>query len=258
VVRVEPADLVELAAFGQPLERVLADRPEHGEAGLAVGRILLTQQALVHERGESIHDPAKIEPERFSGDGFGSLERAAADERAEPRQQPLLSLVEQAVGPVDRTAQRALSRREIGRAAREQLQAALQAAPHGLRRQQLRPGGGKLDRERNAVEAPADLGDGGRVLGRQLEARPYGLHALDEQRDGGRTAERMGIVDVQVVRQGQGRHPVFVLAADAQRRLARDEEAELRCGGEQLGHEGRRGQDLLEVVEHEQRGAAAE
>ena len=50
-----------------------------------------------------------------------------------------------------------------------------------LRGQEPQPGGGELDRERQAVEPPADCCDGFRVLGRQLERASGRPRALDEQ-----------------------------------------------------------------------------
>ena len=195
---------------------------------------------------------------RVCADGLDVRDRASSCEDGHSPEHALLRLCQERVAPADRRVERLLSLGNVASARCEHVERVVEPLEQRIRRQQPEAGSGELECERQAVQALADGRDGRRVLRRQLERFPGRLGALDEQRDGGRTAERMGIVDVQVVRQGQGRHPVFVLAADAQRRLARDEEAELRCGGEQLGHEGRRGQDLLEVVEHEQRGAAAE
>ena len=94
-----------LARFGEPTARVLADRLEEDEAGLAVGIVDLAQQALVDERAEEIHHLAEPQPFRGAAHGLGRLERAAAAEDAEPGEQLLLTLVQELVAPVDRAAQ---------------------------------------------------------------------------------------------------------------------------------------------------------
>jgi len=49
-----------------------------------------------------------------------------------------------------------------------------------LGREQLYPRGRELDRQRQTVEPAADLGDGRRVAGGQLEARVRRLRTFDE------------------------------------------------------------------------------
>ena len=108
---VPPAQLVELAFGLEPLERVLPDRLEQAEARLAVGAVRLADEALVDERGETLEDLPEVH--LVAADGVGDLQRAAAREDAEPRQQRLLGRLEQVVAPVDRVAQRPLPRRQV-------------------------------------------------------------------------------------------------------------------------------------------------
>ena len=77
-------------------------------------------------------------------------------------------------------------------------------------REDARAGGGELERERQVVEAPAELGD--RLV--RLEAR-----ALAEELDSLRLGER--------------RHRVLDLAADPQQLPARDQELQVGAGLEQ-------------------------
>ena len=58
---------------------------------------------------------------------LGRLERPAAGEHAEAREQPLLLRVEQVVAPVDRAAQRPLALRQVARARRQQRQPVAEA-----------------------------------------------------------------------------------------------------------------------------------
>ena len=110
-----------------------------------------------------------------------------------------------------------------------------------LRRvEHLDPRGGELDREREAVEAAADLGD--RLGG--LEAGCHLSRAGDEELD------RLLL--------GKRRHRVLVLAAEVERLAARDEDRHLLRLCEQLGQPRRCLDELLEVVEQEQRPLAAQ
>jgi hypothetical protein len=54
----------------------------------------------------------------------------------------------------------------------------------GMRRQHPRPGGGKLDRQREPVEPGADGRDGGGVVGGEGEPRADPRRPVDEERDG--------------------------------------------------------------------------
>ena len=110
--------------------------------------------------------------------------------------------------------------RQVAGAAAEQVEALVEQREHRIRRQELRARGGELDGERQAVEAPADLLDRGRVLVRQREARIGSPGALDEQRD--------RVLEVERVER------VLLLARDPQRRTARDEERKPRRGLQHL------------------------
>src|SRR5207237_8216507 len=91
-LEVAVAGVLELAALAQPVERVLADRLEHAEARLAVRALALPDEAVVHELGDAVEHLAELEPQRLSCDGFCRIERAAADEDAEPREHGLARL----------------------------------------------------------------------------------------------------------------------------------------------------------------------
>ena len=80
--------------------------------------------------------------------------------------------VEERVAPVDRGAQRLLPLGSVARAGREHVEGVVETLEQRLRRQEPQTGGGELERERQAVQAPADRRDGPGVLGRQLERAP--------------------------------------------------------------------------------------
>ena len=125
---------------------------------------------------------------------------------------------------------------------------------HRLRGQDPRPRRRELDRQRQPVEAHADLGHGRRVLVGHLERRVDRPGALDEQRHRLELRELRQRREVGRVGQPQRRHRVLLLAGDAQ-----DDPAARRpaCSA---GHARTRRltvprgvEHLLEVVEHEER-----
>ena len=70
------------------------------------------------------------------------------------------SAVEQVVAPLDRRAQRPLALGQVAGAAGEQRQPLVEPLEELLGRERLDARGGELEREREVVEAAADLGDG--------------------------------------------------------------------------------------------------
>ena len=112
------------------------------------------------------------------------LERAAPDEDGEAAKERLLVVVEELEAPADRVAQRSMPGGRIPRARGEQLEAVLQPGEHRRRGQHLDPRRGQLDRERQAVEVVADLGDRGEVGLVRLEVRAHGARPLEEHADG--------------------------------------------------------------------------
>ncbi len=132
------------------------------------------------------------------------------------------------MAPRDRRPQRRLARIGVA-AAPEQVEPGAEPLEDLRRRERRRARGRQLDRERERVEPPAQLGD---LVGR-LELRP-----LAEQR------HRLG--------GGERRHGELDLAVDAQALAARDEDGEVRARGDERGQLGRRRDDLLEVVDEEQ------
>jgi hypothetical protein len=130
---------------------------------------------------------------QFRSHGFGSLQRKPADKHSQAAKQALLVFAQQVVAPVDRAANGLLAGRQVARAAGEERQRVCQAGQQRLGREQLDACRGQLDRQRQAVQPLADLGDRWRVCVRQREirfgrpraarataapARPYGVAPL--------------------------------------------------------------------------------
>ena len=135
------------------------------------------------------------------------------------------------MAPLDRGPQRLLAGRRIARTARQQRQAAFQPSEQLLGREHPDARCGELDRERQPVEATADLGD---VLV-ELETGAHRAGTLREHRYG--------------VALRQRRHLVLVLCRDSKRGATRHEQAQVGTSCEELGHGRRSRQELLEVVE---------
>ena len=221
----------------QLLDGEVANRLEHHEAALPS-----PEQVVVDQGAEAL--------ECHVADALGSLQRAAADEDAQPHERLALLRAEQVEAPVDRGGERLLARGRVARAARQHVRLALEPLQDLARREQLRARRGQLDCERQSVELPADasnLGCAGRV---ELELRVDRLCAgreeahcigLDERLEG-----KVGAGDL------ERRNRVLALGGQPQRRAARGQDPHAWGRGEQVADEGCSGEDLLEVVQHEQ------
>ena len=133
--------------LGEALACEFADRLEHREPPLP-----FPDEALVDERGQGVQVAL--------AHGLGRLERPAPGEDREPRQSLLLVLLEQVVAPGDRRPQRLLPFGCVPGPAGEEREPLLQPSEQGIGRQDLDARRRQLDRERQAVEAAADLGHG--------------------------------------------------------------------------------------------------
>ena len=159
---------------------------------------------------------------------LGRLVGAAAGEHGQPGEQVLFTRREQVVGPGDACAERVLA--GVTAAPRfEQIEALREPPEHLRRREHTRARRGELDRERQVVEASAQLRD---VLTR-LDAS-----AGTEQRRG--------------LRLGEHGHAVGDLALDEKQLAARSQDLERGCGFEQPRHHRRGRKQMLEVVQHEE------
>ena len=131
------------------------------------------------------------------------------------------------MAPLDRRSQRLLTRLGVPTAL-EQVEPLGEAREDLRRGEDARPGCGQLERERQLVQAPAELGD--RLVRLELRARAEELDS---------------------VRLGQRGHRVIDLAADAKELAARDQQLQVGAPLEQLAQVRRRLDHLLEVVEQE-------
>ena len=117
--------------------------------------------------------------------------------------------------PFERRAERALPVGQVLRAAHEQVERLVETAVHRLRRQQLRPRRGQLDRERQSVESPAHAGHGAGVAVVELELRIDRACPGREEAHGVVGHERLEARGRALLREGKRRDRVLVLARQA-------------------------------------------
>ena len=214
-------ELVEL--FG----RELANRLEHPVAVAGAA-----EEALVDQRGDRVDVGA--------ADLLGGLQRATAGEHGQAGEEVLLCRRQEVVAPGDRRAQRPLPLRCRARAAGKQRQPLLESFEQDRRRESLHARSSQFDRERQAVEAPADLGD----LAVCGKVGTDGQGTLHEEIDRFPLSQRI-----------DGDLP---LAVDVQRLAARDEHRQVRTGSDRLCDPGGCVEQMLEVVQHEQQALVAD
>ncbi len=175
-----------LAAGGQPLTSVQRQGLEQREPDLPEGRVG-DDERLVDEAGQHVGDVRRLDVAP-GADRLGRVERAAAGEHGQTIEHALLVLEEQVVAPLDHGAERLLARQRGADAAGQQPEPVVE--PRGELSDGDGPGagGGQLDREREAVEPGADLGDDRRHVGAPSRAPTDRGGSVDEQ--GGRVVGR--------------------------------------------------------------------
>jgi glyoxylase-like metal-dependent hydrolase (beta-lactamase superfamily II) len=119
------------------------------------------------------------------------------------------------------------------------------------RRQRPDPRRRQLDRERQAVEAPADLDDRGKHLGREAKTWITSASALGEQLHRRRSSGEIASILVGI-RRAERREREHALSGEIEHVPARHQHAQLRAGVDQPGDLRGRRLDVLEVVEDEQ------
>jgi hypothetical protein len=175
----------------------------------------------------------------------------------EAAQHDLLAGREQLPAPVDHRAECALAVGCVARAAGEQREPVVEPGQQLVHAERPHAAGGELQRERQAVESPADRRDRGRGVGTEDEARRRRGGPRREQLHGARRAHRGEVAGGRW--QLQRRDLVEHLARHAERLPARGEDAQVGCGAQQLsGDRGDGVDDLLAVVEHQEQPRAGE
>ena len=171
-------------------------------------------------------------------DSLGRLERRAAGEDRQAREDVALALAEQVDAPRHRLAQRLLAGRKVARAAGEDTEPRIESRPQRPWSQGSDPCGGELDRQRQPVDAPADLAQVVCVAGVSRERRLEQARPLHEELDRVLLGQRRNRKDV------LSRH-VQNGAARRQHRQPRRPRREARKARSRFAH-------VLQVVDDEQ------
>ena len=208
-----------------------------------------------HEVRQVVHRVERVD--RPVGDDFGcGVHREAAGEDSETTEDRPLPLVQQSMTPVERRAQRLLPRECRACAACEEPEAFIEPRCERVDAKRRGACGRHFDRERDAVEPPADRRDdaGGSMV--EVKMRVGSLRTLDEQTDGGRFEQFC--LRYALAGNRQRRDAQHLFAGDAERFLRRRQHPQPRCGGKQ-GIDHRRGRidHMLAVVDDQQHGLVA-
>ncbi len=209
-------------------------------------------QAAVDQRTEHV-DRGTVRRGALE-DRFNGLQRELLLEDGEAAKEQLLLRREQVVAPADRPAHRAQALRHVWPLATKHVQAVAQARQQGRRGKDVRARRGQLDRQRDAFQIATDLRDRGGIGGVDLQIGVHGARTLEEERD------RPGALDARRVRVARRRgferaKRKELLAADADRGLARRKDRHARALHEQLLDRQVDIRDLLAIVEQDQHAA---
>jgi hypothetical protein len=131
---------VRVVASLELLARVIPNRLEHEEARLSVGSRLGAEETVLEQRLDAV--------EVGSAHRVRRIEAESAGEDAQPREQAPVLFVQQIEAPVERCAQRLLALGTVARAAAQKFEPPAEPRKERLRRQELHPRRGELDRER--------------------------------------------------------------------------------------------------------------
>ena len=190
--------------------------------------------------------------------GAGRRQPEAALEHAEGLQHAALLVVEQAMAPVQRGAQGLMAQRRIARTAHQQAKAVVELVPQAVQAEVADAPGRQLQRQRNAVQAAADLGGHRQVGVAQHETIIDGCAALAKQ------LQRRVIAQGRIGRRAQGRQfqrrqTLQLLARDAQRLAAGSQQLQRGRALEQGIGQGGGGHDhMFAIVQHDQHLALAQ
>jgi hypothetical protein len=232
------------------------DRLEHPEPQPAQSRTRIGdrdpgQQALLGQLEHVVEDV-----DRGAAVARGDLAclveiEPALEDRQAAEQRPLV-VPEEGDAPGDRSFQRPLAVGCVAPATAGERQPRGEPVPDRRERKQGDPRRGELDAQGQAVEVFADLPDRGRG-GSRIPARAHRPRALDEESHGRAVTRRRPSRDGLATSTLERAQRVLVLAVHPQRRPRRHDDPQ-STGRAQQDRDERRGvDDLLEVVEHEQR-----
>src|SRR5260370_42246212 len=174
--------LHDFASLIQVLPGVLADRLQEVEAHPLWTLVLQHHERLVEQLSEQLRhlvDLYVFAP----GDLLGCGQRPTAAKDGEPTQQLALRFRQELVAPVERRAQRLVTRRCVSTTAHQKSETIVQTGRELLGAQELQPCGCQFNSEWDAVELTADLRDKRHIRVREAKVGCGRARAVDEKTD---------------------------------------------------------------------------
>lgn len=252
VVQVAFANSQPFAGVCEPLQTVLPDGLEQAVPGLGRRQGLDDDHGLVHQPAEQVEHILRRKPVT-SADILGRLKLEPPGESGHAAEEHPLGLGQQVVPPVERGTECLVVWQAGPRPSGEQPEPVFEPGGDLLDRQHLGPRRGQLDRQREAIEAPAQLDDCADVGAGDRKPRLRERRALDEEPYGGRLVGQLWRDGVRRVRQREGLHLEDDLTRDTQRLPARRQDPERGGVAQQERTDlGRCREHMLAVVEHQQ------
>ncbi len=253
VGRVTLADDFGLATGLQRLRGVCVHGLQHRKTGLA-GRLVLFQQTPVEQGFEHVDNRCA----QWIAHGFGGFQVAASSKDPQPTEDYPLLGAQQIMAPRQRGAQGLVALRVVAASTLQYVETRLESGQHRLRWQRPYPRRGELERQRQPVETSTQLGHRRRIFGRQLKHWLDLVRTLNEQLDRGYLAECLHIRGCIRWRCRQGADELQPFATQPQRLAAGGQHDQVRTGLEQLA-EARRGlEQVLAIVDHQQKPSATQ
>jgi len=192
------------------------------------------------------------------GDDTRRFQAEAAGEDRQAAQHNALGLGEQLVTPVQCRLERLMPRQRRPTTPGEQTEPIVQARCEGLYTQRRAAGRRQLDRQRDAVESPADCCCDSCSAPVRREVRIRRPRSRYEQLDRAVSQQLIHIVGT-FSRHSERWHPIQVLSFHSQRLTTSRQHAYRRIGMQKhLGHAGRCVDHVLAIVEHEHQLLPAE
>ena len=190
VDRMAPAPCIRVVGVGESVERELPKGLEQPVAHRSIGGFVGVHHRLGHQAADGLDRVPGVDA--VTGDhGGGVGPGEAAREHAQAGEDPLLHRGEERVRPFDRGPEGLVTLDRAAATAGEQPEPLVEQGDDLVGVHAHDPRRRELDRERDAVEAPADLRDRPGIARVHGEARPRRRGAVDEQKGG---VARRGVV----------------------------------------------------------------